>query len=181
MTILKADNPEKRKNVIKSFIRKLGKRNLIITGSVLAVALIVTLNFVLLNNNETPKDDTPVIAANDGNGDFFAESIVNRSRARDEAMEVLQTVVDLGSSAEASEQALADISRIAADIEKEANVESLIKAKGFENCIAVISGNCVNIIVKSDALLPNEIAQIKEIAYESAGILPENVVIINKA
>ena len=178
MTILKADNPGKKKFNFKEMFEKIGKRNLIIIGSVLALALVITLNVILLGGDGKDikgNDDTPVIAPS--NSDFFAESIVNRSRARDEAMEVLQTVIDLGASPEASAQALADISRIAANIEKEANMESLIKAKGFEECIAVISDDTVNIIVKSDELLPNEVAQIKEIAYVSAGILPEHVVI----
>ena len=61
-------------------------------------------------------------------------------------------------------------------------IEELVKSKGFSECVAVLSGNGINIIVKNDeeALLPNQIAQIKEIAYKSAGVLPENVVIIEK-
>ena len=111
-------------------------------------------------------------------GDFFAASALSRTKARDEAVEVLHTVIDSGSDEEASKQALADISRISADIEKEANIETLIKAKGFEDCIAVISGSSLSIVVKSsDQLLPNEVAQIKEIAYKTADVLPDNVVI----
>lgn len=178
MKILKAANPGAKKFSIREIAQKIGKRNLVITGSVLAVALIVTLNIVLLPK-PAKNGDVPASAAAEAE-DFFAVSAVNRSRARDEAMEVLRTVVDSGASEKAAAEALADISRIAADIEKEANIESLILAKGFEDCIAVISGEGISIVVKSDELLPNEIAQIKEIAYESAAILPENVVIIPK-
>jgi len=57
----------------------------------------------------------------------------------------------------------------------EANIENLIKSKGFEECIAVISGESANIIVQSDGLMANELAQIMEIVYLQANILPKNV------
>ena len=53
-------------------------------------------------------------------------------------------------------------------------------AKGFEECVAIISGDNASIIVKSDGLLPNEVAQITEIVYEQAGILPTNMNIVEK-
>lgn len=70
-------------------------------------------------------------------------------------MEVLQGVVDDAKSLDAAkEQALADITAIAATIEKESNIETLIKAKGFEECVAVINGDKANIIVKSEGSSP---------------------------
>ena len=76
--------------------------------------------------------------------------------------------------------ALSQISQIAADIENEAAIESLVRGKGFAECVAVISGDNANVIVRTDALLPNEVVQIQEIVYETAGILPANVKIIEK-
>ena len=96
-------------------------------------------------------------------------------------MEVLQGVVDDAKSLDAAkEQALADIAAIAATIEKEANIETLIKAKGFEECVAVINGDKANIIVKSEGLKPNQLSQILEIVYKQANILPANVTIAEK-
>jgi stage III sporulation protein AH len=60
-------------------------------------------------------------------------------------------------------------------MEQEANIETLIIAKGFENCVAVISGDKANIVVKSESLLPAQISQINEIVYDQAGILPVNI------
>ena len=113
--------------------------------------------------------------------DYFAVSQINRQRARDEAIAVLQDVVEGAVHLDdVQSDALAQISQIASDIENEAAIESLIKGKGFADCVAVISGENVNVIVRSSALLPNEIAQIQEIVYETAGILPANVKIIEK-
>ena len=82
---------------------------------------------------------------------------------------------------ETKDTALADISRIALDMEQEANIETLVMAKGFKNCVAVKSGDQISIIVESDGLLPNQVAQIKEIVYEETGIKPAGITIIEKA
>ena len=82
---------------------------------------------------------------------------------------------------ETKEQALADISAIAGEIEHESNVEALVVAKGFEDCVAVINGDKASVIVKSaEELLPSQVAQITEIVYQQTGILPVNLNIIRK-
>ena len=106
---------------------------------------------------------------------------MNRQRSRDEALEVLQGVVDNASStATAKEEALAEINKLATVMEAEANIETLIVAKGFEECVAVISGDSASVVVRSDGLQTAQISQINEIVYEQAGILPVNIKIIQR-
>lgn len=185
---------------LKRGIVKVGRRNWIILGALVLIAGAVCLNWVLFAGgddgfsydsaggmssgsltNDGLTDGTAVSGEDEGDAAYFAATQVSRQRARDEAMEVLRGVVD---SAEAQEtvkgQALSDITRIALDMEREANIETLITSKGFEQCVAVVNGSSANIIVQSDGLLPNEIAQINEIVYEQAGILPANVKIIER-
>lgn len=170
---------------------KIGKRNLIIACSVLLIGMAVLLNFVLFNSNsggdgyegydqpsgnvqETPNTDA-------GNGTYFSATQVSRQRARDEALEVLQSVVD---NVEADEtvkaEALEGIASIAEEIQKEADIESLITAKGFEQCVAVLNGDSISIVVSADTLQPAQIAQINEIVYSQTGIVPAGVTIIHK-
>ena len=78
------------------------------------------------------------------------------------------------------DQAGADIAALAANMSAEANIEELVKAKGFADCVAIINGENVSVIVKSDGLLPNEVAQISEIVYQQSGILPSNMSIFEK-
>ena len=119
--------------------------------------------------------------AKDVSDNYFASTQVSRQRARDEAIEVLQGVVDNERSDDATKaQALADISRIAKDMEAEANIETLIMSKGFEQCVAVINGDAASIVVKSDGLIASQISQINEIVYEQAGISPMKITIIQK-
>ena len=172
-----------------SIFSKIGKRNLLILCAVLLIGGAVVLNYFLFegsdkvdydgsgmtdadpNENEAPTTDT-----------YFASTILSRDQARDVALAVLQTVLENEDALEETKtQALSDISRIALEIEKEANIESLIRARGFEDCIAVLSGDAASIIVKSDTeLLQNHVAQISEIVYEQSGVLPTNVKIICK-
>ena len=72
--------------------------------------------------------------------------------------------------------------QIAKDIENEATIENLIKAKGFDECVAIISeGNCsVVVSITEPSLAANQIAQIKEIVIDTAGIVPSAIKIISR-
>ena len=180
-------------------IKKFGIRNIVVVLSVLLIGAAVFVNWTIFGGNNDTDDsgangNSALVggAAADNGGtsangntneetDFFAASQIERQRARDEAIEVLQNVVDDATSLDAAkEQALAEIAAIAANIETEANIESLIKAKGFEECVAVINGDKANIVVKSEGLRPNQLSQILEIVYLQANILPANVSISEK-
>jgi len=180
-------------NRIKSLGSRTGKKTLIAVCAVLVLGCVVVLNFVLQKNMDTA--DTANLAldlsrdpggqqtalAPDDVKDYFASITLQRKQARDEAMDVLQTVAASTTALEeAKEAALDDINRLALDIEREANIETLVLSKGFEQCVAVISDDSCNVIVKTTGLLPGDVAQISEIVYEQAGILPDNLKIIEK-
>lgn len=173
--------------------KKIGMRNMVIAGSVLLIGLAVVLNFIMFGNSQPAVGEGDVLgtgleaensndAAKGTDGDaYFASAQLNRKQARDQALAVLQTVVDSSTAdVTAKEQASSDISRIASEIQAEANIETLIKSKGFEECVAVIGEGSASIIVRADGLLPNELSQIKEIVYEQAGIDPIGIKIIEQ-
>ena len=56
-----------------------------------------------------------------------------------------------------------------------------MKAKGFEECVAVISEDSVSVIVSADTLQASQMAQILTIVCETTGITPDKVSVINKA
>ncbi len=181
----------------KELVLKIGKKNAMIACSVLLIGAAILLNIILFGSADS-KDgfdysaavgmdggNTETDAVND-NADgevdkYFSTSLINRKRARDEAMEVLQSVAYNEEADDASkEKALAAIGQIAADMENESNIEALVVSKGFEQCVAVVSGGTVSVIVNGDELLDTQISQINEIVYEQTGILPENIKIISK-
>ena len=185
------------KEKVKSFCQKVGKRNFIIIGSVVLIAAAVAINVVIFSRAEDDGFDYDQSAGMDGSNlgtdsgtpndtetsvdSYFSSVQLSRQRSRDEAIEVLQSVVDnTASTATAKDEALAEINKLALVMETEANIESLIVAKGFEECVAVINGDTASIVVKSDGLMASEIAQINEIVYEQAGIIPLNIKIIER-
>ena len=192
-------NTEKIKNAGKKvgeFAKKLNKKAVISACAVLILGVAVLLNFLLVPN-DTVKDkkklDTKIDLSDvskavedkekaEGKNekkDAFAEMSLTRQRSRDEALEVLNTVALSETAVDSVKaDALSEIKQIAKDIECEANIESLVKMKGFEECVAVVNGNSASVIVKSDGLLQNEVAQISEIVYKETGVKPEELKII---
>lgn len=188
---------EKRPGKFRAAMAKIGKRNAIIAASVFLIGAAVLLNWLLFANGSKKKNagyagyDQPSnaqveqpaaeVAKTDDTDAYFSATQVSRQRARDEALEVLQSVVENEEAGEQTKnEALAGIATIADEIRKEADMESLITAKGFEQCVAVLNGDSVNIIVKAEELQPAQIAQINEIVYSSTGIAPAGVTIIRK-
>lgn len=186
---------EQFKEKVKDLCRRVGKRNFIILGSMVLIAAAIAVNVVVFSradadgyedNQSTGVEDSDVQTESVDRADpdvdtYFSGVQVSRQRSRDEAIEVLQAVVDNVSSTEAAKnEALAEIQNMARVMEAEANIESLIVAKGFEECVAVISGDSASIVVKSDGLMASEISQINEIVFEQSGIKPINVKIIER-
>ena len=169
---------------IGGFFKKLGARNIVILSSVLLIGVAVVLNFVLFGNSAPKVSDGEKLGEVGEQpyveDSYFASAQLSRQQARDQAIAVLQSVVSTSTDEVSREQANADISRIASEIQTEAAIETLIKSKGFEECVAVISDGSASVIVRSDGLLPNELSQIKEIVWEQAGIDPLNIKIIEK-
>lgn len=186
----------------KNFFSKLGKKNLLIIGSFAVIAVALIIGIAVYNraedkgfdytqgtgmqdvNSETGKQTENKNDKNDKNESvdtYFSSVELDRKRTRDEALEVLQSVVDNASASEAAKsEAIAEIAAIAKTMDTEANIETLIEAKGFEECVAVINNDSANIVVKSDGLQAAQISQINEIVYEQAGILPVNIKIIQR-
>ena len=178
----------KEKIVDKKFW-KLDKNKVMIASAVLLIGAAVYLNYIFFLdesqsvNLSAPQQQNTEAINNTEEMDlnYFAQAVIDRQKARDEALEVLQIVVDNEDAlAESKDTALQQMSQIADDMQKESNIESLIVSKGFDECVAVINEGKCNVIVKSEGLLANQISQIKEIVYEQAAITPINVKIIEK-
>ena len=176
-----------KENIKKRKFPKLDKKKIMIASSILLIGSAIYLNYVFFLNdadiNKTTSninDNTQVIS-NESEENYFEQATLNRQKSRDEALQVLQIVIDNEDAlAESKDSAMRQISQIADDMQKETNIESLIVSKGFEECVAVISEGKCNVIVKCDELQANQISQIKEIIYEQANITPINVKIIEK-
>lgn len=181
------------KEKIKSFFTSRSGRSVIIALSVLVIGLAVYLNYRWFydpasaigygNNNmeNNYSDATGASAEGESDKNYFTATSLSRTQSRDEAIDVLKLIsesedADAAARAEAAEK----ISKIAVNVQNEANIETLVKAKGFEDCVAVIGDDCVSVIVRADSMQAADAAQILAIAYETTGISPEKISIIAK-
>lgn len=187
----------------KSVLRRLGsiginRRSVAVIASLALICGALVVNYALGGNGDITvdagTDPSTEAGSEQGTGEaeqtgdtesgeeYFQSASVSRRRARDESLEVLQLVADSEDALqESKDSALASMSKIASQIEQESNIESLIVAKGFENCIALVSDNSATVIVQSDGLLPSEVAQITEIICSETALPASSITIVEKA
>lgn len=192
----KMSEKQTKKEKFSSLVRKFNRRTVVIMTSVALIGGAIYLNWLFFSGEKdtaasndgytidyTDKGGEASFASSDKSGsEYFASVELSRTQARDEAVQVLAQVVENeGALEEVRADAAEGIGRIAELIECEANIESLITAKGFEKCVAVLNETSANVVVQTDGLLPNQVLQIKEIVCEQSGLEPAAVKIIEMA
>ncbi len=120
-------------------------------------------------------------AADTAANDYFAESRLSRQKARDEAITILKQTAESDSvSDEEKKAANEQITKLADNTVKESRIESLIKAKGYHECVTFISDSDVNVIVsKGEGEFDAEDAsKIKDIVLSEVQVSAENIKIV---
>ena len=113
--------------------------------------------------------------------DYFKSAAADRKKAREEALALLEdTLKSADSDSEAKASATEKMTVIAERMQTEADIETLVKAKGFEKAVAVIGDDSITIIVSAEELLPSQILQIQDAVTSQTEISLENIKIVNK-
>ncbi len=127
--------------------------------------------------NQEENTETQETAAN--SGDYFVEAKLEKESARSKALEILnQTAANESFDQETREKAQEQILSTAKNVEKEAAIENIAKAKGYPDISVYIDGEEVNIIVRKDGFSEEDVAKIKDIATEQLGISGKNIKIV---
>lgn len=165
----------------------IGKKQIIFAGITLALGLAIYANYALSLDDGEIKATEKVnggVSINYGESqlvdsktdDYFAQARLDKLNSRDESIETLQTIMSGGdSTAEEQDVATEKAISISALIESENQVESLIKAAGFEDCVVYLDGENANIVVKSEGLEASQAAQIKDILLSEVDVENENI------
>ena len=125
--------------------------------------------------------DAPTEITTKPESDYFSTARLERQTTRDAALEQLQLVIAGTDESEESRIAASQgVARLTANMEIENKIETLVQAKGVNNCLAVISedGTRVDVIVDAEELTDEMILQIKEISMQQLQCSFENVTII---
>ena len=96
--------------------------------------------------------------------DYFAALRLSRQQARDSAVNLLQEAMAYSETSKEAESAM-QLDEIVQTALSEAQIESLIIAKGFTDCVAYMSGEGISVAVASPegGLQQNDVAVIADI------------------
>ena len=113
--------------------------------------------------------------------DYFTKTRTSRTEEREKAIEEMKEILNSVKSNDESKLIASEkIAYYTTLSENENSIESLIKGKGFEDCVAVLSDKSVSCVVKTDknGLAANQTAQIQDIILSNCDISCENIKII---
>ena len=113
---------------------------------------------------------------------YFVSARLERDRTFGEQVELQESILYNEKSDENTKKmAQEQINCISNNLTKEMSIETLLQAKGFEDCIAIINEPNVNVVVKSmDELSVAQVAQIQNIVMREANANAENIHIVTK-
>ena len=124
---------------------------------------------------------SPTGAAQASGSDYFASARLNRQQARDSALAILQDALaneDLDETMRADNSQA--IQTLASATVSEAQIENLVTAKGYSDCVAFISDESVSVVVSAteSGLTDADVAKITEIVTDETGCAASQVKII---
>lgn len=170
-----------------------GKSQVAVTVMVLALAAAVWLNMeyaptstkhlgeasYVSNSSQSDKVVQTSAKVDSSNDDYFETTKKEREKTRTKAQEAIKEALDNDKLTEEDKKsALAKIEEISARMESEGNIEALLKAKGFEKALAVMSDNGINIVVSAEGLTSAQTLQIQDIVTSQTNISLSNIKII---
>lgn len=116
-----------------------------------------------------PEDETAVYTGSD----YFASARLTRQQARDSAISLLQdAAAQEGADESVANQASESIQVLASYTLKEAQIENLVTAKGYQDCVAFLGENSLSVVVSTDngELSAEDVAKITDIAMTETGL-----------
>lgn len=142
-----------------------------------------TINTNNTTNNETIEDNStkPTNASYDSNDDYFTKSKLERDTMYSQMLETYENILNSSNSLETQKQSATDEIKKINDTKNSIMIcENLIQTKGFENSIIFVNGDSVSVIIKSDEMTQEEVAQVQNIISREMKAEIENIHISTK-
>jgi len=177
------------------------KKNLLATAILLVVCAGIYMNWMYTNAQDVDNltdilDADKVMSENGivlGNGsgtniedltttvsNYFAAVRLSRQQARDSALEILQEAMSYGDGSEQSSSA-AKLEEIVQTALCEAQIESLIIAKGYKDCVAYMTEDGISVAVASPegGMQQTDVAVIADIVISQTGFGYEDIRVVD--
>ncbi len=122
-----------------------------------------------------------VSVANDTGSQFFDEARLKREKAHDEALDTIQKTLKDSSLSDAEKaEYTAQLTANLEDINAENEIETLIKAKGFADCLCFLqSGRAdLTVMTSGEALTAAQVAQIRDIVMSKSNVTAQNITVV---
>lgn len=126
--------------------------------------------------------DAQLVSLSKNAGDaYFDEAELKRSKTRDEALDKLQKSLKNAKLSDDEKQKLTDsLALVISAMTAEGDIENLVRAKGFANCLTFIDEEKVTVTVSTggEALTKAQVAQIRDIILSKLDVEAKNISIV---
>ena len=122
-------------------------------------------------------DETEVYTGSD----YFASARLTRQQARDSAVNLLQEAAEQeGADQSVANEASEGIAALASYTMKEAQIENLVTAKGYADCVAFMGEDSISVVVSTQTgeLTAEDVAKITDITMTETGLPASSIKIM---
>lgn len=126
--------------------------------------------------------DAQLVATSQTDTDkYFEQARLSRQKTRDEALDTLQkTLKNAKLTDREKKEATVKLSDIIQDMTSETDIENMVKAKGFSDCVASIADDKISVAVRpvSGELTKSDVAKIRDVVLSTTTISSQNIVVV---
>ena len=127
--------------------------------------------------------EAQLVSVNEDTGtEFFESARLSREKSRDEALDMIEkTLKNATLSDEEKQQVTQTLEQQVTDIERESELETLIKAKGFVDCVVALGDGKadVTVMTENDALTASEVTQIRDVILSKCSdVTAQNITVV---
>ena len=122
-----------------------------------------------------------VSVASDSGAKFFEQARLKRQKAHDEAMDSIKKTMKSSSlSAEEKKEYTAQMTANLEDLNAENEIETLIKAKGFADCLCFLqSGRAdLTVMTSGEPLTAEQVAQIRDVVQNKSTVTAQHITVV---
>lgn len=122
-----------------------------------------------------------VSVANDSGSKFFEEARLKREKAHDAAMDTLQKSLKSTSlTAEEKKEYTAQMAAGLEDLHAENEIETLVRAKGFADCLCFLQSGRADLTVMTtgEPLTAAQVAQIRDVVLNKSSVPAQNITVV---
>ena len=122
-----------------------------------------------------------VSVANDSGAQFFDQARLKREKAHDEALDTIRKTLKSSSlSAQEKKEYTEQMTAGLEDLNAENEIETLIRAKGFADCLCFLQSGRADLTVMTSGqpLTAAQVAQIRDIVIRKSTVSAQNITVV---